>query len=74
MAVSVEQIEAEALRLPAAERARLAERLIASLDEDAEHEQAWGAVVQRRLAELQAGQVQTIPIADVLTEARARLR
>jgi putative addiction module component (TIGR02574 family) len=74
MAISAEQVEAEALPLPAAQRARLAERLIASLDEDAGHEQAGAEEVQRRLAELQGGHVTAIPSADVLTEARARLR
>lgn len=74
MAVSVEQLEAEALQLPASERARLAERLIASLDQEADHEQVWAAEVQRRLADLQAGRVQTIPAADVISAARARLR
>ena len=74
MATSAEQVEAEALQLPAPQRARLAERLIASLDEDADHEQAWAEEVQRRLAELQSGHVQAIPAADVLAEARARLR
>jgi putative addiction module component (TIGR02574 family) len=73
MAISAEQLEAEALQLPAPQRARLAERLIASLDEEADHEQAWAEEVQRRLAELQDGQVQAIPAADVLTNARARL-
>ena len=73
-AATVEQLEAEALQLSAPERARLAERLIASLDEDAEHAQAWAGEVQRRLAEMQAGQVQAIPAAEVLSEARAHLR
>ncbi len=30
--------------------------------------------LQRRLAELQTGQVQAIPVAEAITEARARLR
>ncbi len=34
--MSTEQIERELLKLPASERARLAERFIASLDEEAE--------------------------------------
>jgi hypothetical protein len=39
--MSIEQLEAEALKLPRHIRARLAEALIASLDEDSESEQAW---------------------------------
>ena len=36
--MTTDQFEQELLKLPAADRARLAERLIASLDEDAEVE------------------------------------
>ena len=74
VAASAEQVEAEALQLPAPGRARLAARLIASLDEEAEHEQAWTEEVQRRVAELQSGQVQAIPAAEVLSEAHALLQ
>lgn len=41
MSTTVEALEAEALRLPAAERARLIERLITSLDVDPDVEEAW---------------------------------
>ncbi len=56
-----------------------AQRLIASLDEDADEdpsevEQAWEEEIQRRLAEYRAGMVQPIPAAEVFAEARARLR
>ena len=74
VAASAEQVEAQALQLPAPDRARLAERLIASLDEEADHEQAWAGEVLRRVTELQSGQLQTIPAAEVLSEATARLR
>jgi len=66
------------LGLPANERARLARRLIESLDEriedPAEVEPAWKAEIQRRLEEYRAGKVQTTPAADVLSDARRRLR
>ena len=48
MASSIEIIEAEALQLSAAERARLIERLIASLDVDPGVEEAWATEVERR--------------------------
>lgn len=70
--MTTDQIEQELLRLPAADRARLAERLIASLDEDFEMEAAWLAEVRRRDEELQSGAVQGIPIEDALTTIRAR--
>jgi putative addiction module component (TIGR02574 family) len=70
--VTTDQIEQELLKLPAADRARLAERLIASLDEDAEVEAAWIAEVRRRDEELRSGAVQGIPVEDALTTIRTR--
>lgn len=46
--MTIEQVEAEVLRLPRAERARLAELLISSLDEDSEIERAWEDEAERR--------------------------
>jgi putative addiction module component (TIGR02574 family) len=70
--MTTDQIEQELLKLPAADRARLAERLIASLDEDAEVEAAWRAEVRRRDAELQSGAVPGIPVEDALTTIQTR--
>jgi len=67
-----EQIEQELLKLPLAERARLAERLIASLDEDAETEAAWIAEVRKRDEELVSGAVEGIPLEDALTSIRTK--
>jgi putative addiction module component (TIGR02574 family) len=79
MSLPLEQLEAEVLDLPLRERARLARRLIASLDVDtdqdpAEVERAWKEEIRRRLEEYRAGNVQAIPAAEVFAEARARLR
>ena len=68
--MTTEQIERELMRLPVADRARLAERLIASLDEDAEVEAAWVAEVRRRDEELQSGAIESIPVEDALTTIR----
>ena len=38
---SIEQLEAEILNLPAADRSRIAERLLTSLEEDDEIMAAW---------------------------------
>ena len=70
--MTTDQIEHELLKLPAADRARVAERLIASLDEDTEVESAWKTEVRRRDEELQSGAVQAIPLEDALTTIRAR--
>jgi putative addiction module component (TIGR02574 family) len=78
MSLSPQQIEAGALELPPSERARLARRLIQSLDQEVEDpsevERAWEAEIQRRLGEYRAGKVETTPAADVFSEARRRLR
>jgi putative addiction module component (TIGR02574 family) len=78
MSMSPQQVEADALGLPANERARLAQRLIESLDEEIEDpvevERAWEAEIQSRLDEYRTGKVQTTPAADVFSEARRRLR
>lgn len=66
----IEQVESIALDLPRVERARLAERLIASLDEDSETEQAWLVEVRRRVAEFRSGAVNPIPGEQVLEELR----
>jgi putative addiction module component (TIGR02574 family) len=72
--VSVQELEAELLKLPSHERARLAEALIASLDEDDEIARAWAEEAERRYEELRSGAVQGIPAEDVFTRMRARLR
>jgi len=47
MSSQLKTVEAEALKLPAEERAQLADRLITSLFEDAEIEDAWAEEVER---------------------------
>ncbi len=70
----LEILEAEALKLTPGERAALAQRLLASLDEDADIEEAWAAEVERRIADVESGAVQVIPIAEALARVRAALK
>lgn len=74
MTATVEVVEAEALQLPAADRARLVERLIASLDMDPDIEEAWAAEVERRNAELDSGAVPLIAGPEALAELKAQFR
>ena len=74
MVSALDELEAAALSLPMAERARLAERLIASLDEDSEIEEAWAAEVRRRLELYRSGEIEAVSAESVMEEARARLR
>ena len=69
MPASLTDLESEAMQLPREERARLAERLLASVYGDPEVDEAWAIEVQRRLAAVEAG---TAPIAAEPALARAR--
>jgi putative addiction module component (TIGR02574 family) len=70
--MTTEQIEQVLMQLPPGERARLAERLIASLDADAEVEAAWIAEARRRDEEMRSGTVEGIPLKDALDSVRSR--
>jgi len=74
MRSAAEELEAAALSLPRSERARLAERLIASLDEDAEVQEAWAEEVRRRLGAFRKGEIEAVPAADVVKDARERIK
>ena len=75
-AMSVEELESEALRLDPGARARLAERLLLSLDELSERENAvlWAAEARRRDAELDSDSSCGRAAPDVIAEARSRIR
>ena len=74
MQINLEQVEAAALSLPPDGRARLAERLLASLEDDPEVTAVWIAEALRRVAEIQSGLVSTIPAEEAFAKARAKLR
>jgi putative addiction module component (TIGR02574 family) len=65
-----------ALKLWRRDRARLAHRLISSLDrgDDAGAEALWLAEAERRLDELKSAKVAGIPPAKVIRKARSMLR
>ena len=74
MAISVEVLEVEVLNLPPAERSRLLDRLLASLDPDPEWEEAWAQEVDRREAEIAAGRATWLPGEEVVARLRAKLK
>ena len=74
MPTELEAIEAQALKLSPEERARLADRLIASLFEDKEVEDAWAAEVERRIEEIEAGRSKLIPAGEAIARARAAVK
>jgi putative addiction module component (TIGR02574 family) len=71
---TVETLEAAALHLPPADRARLVERLIATLDIDPEVEEAWAAEVERRQAEIESGVVSLLPGHETLAKLKAEFQ
>jgi putative addiction module component (TIGR02574 family) len=76
MARLARELESQALKLSRRERARLAQRLISSLDQEvaADTERLWLAEAERRLDELKSGKVVGIPAAKVLRKVRSALR
>lgn len=74
MSIPVEVLEIEVLNLPPAERSRLLDRLLASLDPDPEWEEAWAKEVDRREAEIAAGKATWLPGQDVVARLRAQLK
>ncbi|HKH46503.1 MAG TPA: addiction module protein [Thermoanaerobaculia bacterium] len=78
MALSPELIEAEALQLDEKHRARLARRLLLSLEflseDPAEVEKAWIEEALRRHAEMESGEVEGIPGEEVFRSIRASRR
>jgi putative addiction module component (TIGR02574 family) len=71
MARSARELFDEAMRLEPQERATLIRLLIEALDADTDEgvEDAWRVEIERRVAELDSGSVETIPWEEV----RARL-
>jgi len=76
MADPASKLEAKALKLPPEARARLAERLISSLDQssDPDSERLWIQEAERRLEELESGRVEAVPAEQVIENARSSLR
>ncbi len=72
MSSRVESLHAEVLRLSPADRTRLLDRLIASLDQDAEAEAAWDAEAERRNAELESGTVKAASFQETIARLEAR--
>jgi len=69
------KIEREALDLDLKSRARLAVKLLESLDNvsEKENEQLWTEESERRALEIESGTADTIPLEDVIRDARSTL-
>jgi putative addiction module component (TIGR02574 family) len=76
MSTTLEDIKEKAQQLSEMERAELALALIESLDgpPDADVEEAWRIEIERRVGQIERGEVQPIPGDEVLERLRRRLR
>ena len=74
MSLTYEQIAAEAMRLTAEQRADLADKLWISVNTPEAVAAAWDAEIERRIAQIDSGEVETIPFEEVMAELRAKLR
>ena len=72
---ALEKVHSEALHLSEPERAELAYDLVTSLDApaDADVEDAWGAEIVRRLAEVESGTANLIDREELRRRMRARM-
>lgn len=69
----LEALAEEVLQLAPEARARLLDRVVASLDADRARDAAWDALAAARDAELESGEVVAIPVEQTLARLRAEL-
>jgi hypothetical protein len=72
MAASLESLQAQILSLSKADRSRLLERLIASLDVDVAAEEEWEQLAEAREAELGSGGAAPVALEDAMARLRAK--
>ena len=76
MSSSLDQLTADAMKLPLRERVQLAQRLVSTIDGELESdtEALWFAEAERRLEELRSGEVQGVPAEEAFRIAREALK
>jgi putative addiction module component (TIGR02574 family) len=76
MSTVIENLLTQALQMPSKDRALIAERLITSLDTEADWdvEVAWQQEVQKRIEQIEKGEVICIPWEQVLNRLRGNGR
>jgi hypothetical protein len=72
MPSNLDVLQAEVLRLAPADRARLLDRLLASLDVDADVEAAWDRLADQREQEIGSGAVEAVPLEVAVARLEAR--
>ena len=74
MGIPVEVLESELLQLPKADRIRVLDRVVASLDADTARDAAWDAVAAQRDAEADQDPSVLLELDDVLARLRAEVK
>ena len=74
MGMPVEVLESELLQLPKADRIRILDRVVASLDADTARDAAWDAVAAQRDAEADQDPSVLLELDDVLARLRAEVK
>jgi putative addiction module component (TIGR02574 family) len=80
MGTRLEQLASDAMKLPVRDRVRLAQQLVATIEEDTETatekeiEELWFAEAERRLEELRSGTVKGISGEAAFRNAREALK
>ena len=62
-----------AVQLALEERAQLADRLITSLFDDQDIEEAWAVEVERRIKDIESGRAKLIPASEAIARAPAAI-
>jgi hypothetical protein len=73
MSISLEVLEAEVLSLPQADRSRLVDRLLASLERDPGWEEAWSAEADRREEQIARGEASWVSGPEAVARIRAKI-
>lgn len=77
MGMSLQDLREQMMELPPDQRVELAHELFESVDDDeldedpAAVEAAWAEEIRRRVDDLDAGRVETVPSSEVFAKARA---
>ena len=76
MSSNLDQLTADAMKLPLRDRVQFAQRLVSTLDDEVESdtEALWFAEAERRLEELRNGKVQGIDADEAFRTAREALK
>jgi putative addiction module component (TIGR02574 family) len=72
--MSIEQLEAEAMKLSPDERRRLGEKPLGSLPHNLEFEAEWVEEIDRRVQEIRRGEVTQVSSGDMFKDALDRLK